>query len=98
MMREGHGNVNMHFILIDKQVKLEDPIVVEIDQIEMIQAKSSNIVYPSPSRLLSRVDSGMNIESFCEDLFSLGMVALQLYFPFENIKKVYKNKNTAYQN
>jgi hypothetical protein len=52
--------------------------------------------YPSPNTLLSKVDSGLNLDFFCEDLFSLGMIALQMYFPLENIKNVYKNKNTHY--
>lgn len=40
----------------------------------------------------------MRIDKFKEDLFSVGIISLQLLNPEFNIKAIYQNKNRKYEN
>ena len=54
--------------------------------------------YPSPQRLKSYYDSLSNHEELRGDLFSLGMLALQLIYLNENVTDLYVNPNPTFRN
>ena len=79
IMQDCHGNVTMRSIIVDRDVLLSDPIVEEIEHQELSSYRKTKIHgYPSPAALFNRIDTGMNLDNLKEDLFSVGMIALQL--------------------
>lgn len=54
--------------------------------------------YSSPAILLQQIDSGMNVDLLKEDLFSMGVIALQLLNLDIDVKSIYKNKSKTFQN
>ena len=66
---------------------------------EASQYRKSRISgYPSPATLFNRIDSGMNLDTLKEDLFSIGIIALQLLNMESDIKNVYKSQSKSFLN
>jgi hypothetical protein len=86
-MGEDYGNVRFSNILVNDEVKLKDIILIseEDHHFENMTEKNKKIKkikgFPSPQKLYTYFDSLTHFEEFTADLFSLGIVALQLYFP-----------------
>lgn len=68
------------------------------EQDSQAYAAKKIVGYPSPAILFNQYDSGLRIDKFKEDLFSVGIIALQLLNPELNIKSVYQNKSRKYEN
>ena len=99
IMQDDHGKVTMQSIVAGRDVKITDPITEELGDFEGSTYRRSKINgYPSPAILFNRVDTGMNIDILKEDLFSVGLIALQMLSPEIDIKSIYKTKNKAYLN
>jgi hypothetical protein len=81
-MKEEHGNIDLSSICITNDVFLKDPMMLEEEMKLQPERKSTNNVsgYPSPQKLKSYYDSLSGFEELRGDLFSLGMVALQIYY------------------
>lgn len=75
-------------MILEEEIKLEP------------ERKSRNSLngYPSPQKLKSYYDSLSGFEELRGDLFSLGLVALQLYYATENIKSLYSSPDPKYRN
>lgn len=54
--------------------------------------------YPSPQKLYTLFDTLSNFEEHTSDLFSLGILALQLYYPQQNLLNLYKHSSSSYLN
>ena len=86
----------MKTAVVGSNVMLIDPIVLE-GSLEV--SKPTKVDgYPSPAVLFNMVDNGMRVDRCKEDLFSVGVIALQLLNLEHDIKQIYKTKNRSYHN
>jgi len=87
-------------IVIKGKVMLKDNFLVKEEERDYYQFSNSKKIkgYPSPQKLYDCFDTLTGLEQFPADLFSLGVVALQLYYPLMTIKEIYINKNPQYEN
>lgn len=79
---------------------LKDNFLVTEESRNYYQSNSTKNIkgYPSPQKINDCFDKLTGFEQFPADLFSLGVVALQLCYPMMNIKEIYINKNPRYEN
>ena len=96
-MKEDYGCVNFNNIVVDGEVKLKDPFVVREEESWLRRFKKIQ-GFPSPQKLYTLFDSLSSFEEHASDLFSLGMVSLQLVYLHETLSQLYKNTNSHYLN
>jgi len=87
-------------ISITNEVNLSDPLLLDAEERIITKHRNSNQIYgyPSPQKLKSFYDSLTSFEELRGDLFSLGMVALQLVYLDQDVSIVYSNPNPSYRN
>ena len=90
----------MNTICITSDVFLKDSLLLEEEEKLNPRRKTVRGVegYPSPQKLRSYYDSVTGFEEMRGDLYSLGLIALQLYYPREDIKALYTNPDPNYRN
>lgn len=81
-MKEEHGKVELSTICVTNDVFLKDSLLISEEEKLTPQRKSIKTVegFPSPQKLRTYYDSLTGFEEMRGDLFSLGVVALQLYY------------------
>lgn len=57
-----------------------------------------NISFPSPQKLRGYYDILINFDEYASDLFSLGVVALQMQYLDRDMQDIYSIKHAAYHN
>jgi len=77
---EAHGNINLASIIIQGSIFLKDPIFSSKEQDEDSHPKRTAPTFPSPQKLRECYDVVLNSGAFYSDLFSLGVVALQMCY------------------
>ena len=99
-MGEEHGRVELSTISITSQVNLADPLLLDSEDRLITRHRNSNqlVGYPSPQKLRSFYDSLTSFEELRGDLFSVGMVALQLVYLDQDVSVLYTNPNPSYRN
>lgn len=99
-MGEEHGRVNLSTICATNDIVLKDNLFLDVEDRVVNKNRSSGQIegYPSPQKLKSLYDSVTSFEEMRGDLFSLGMVALQLLNLNEDISALYVNPNPVYRN
>ena len=94
-----HGDIVMENIIVNTKITIVDPLYLEKDsQANGIRQSKRIKGFPSPQKLINYFDKLSNFEQFYADLFSLGIVALQMYFVGNDMSNLYKNKNPTYCN
>jgi hypothetical protein len=94
-MREEYGAVHLGTVFVDGAVRLKDPLLVKAEG----GRKGKKVQgFPSPQKLYTYFDTLSTFEEHTSDLFSLGILALQLIYPHQNLAGIYKNANSRYLN
>jgi hypothetical protein len=97
-INEKHGLIDLNNIIVNQEVYIKDPILVERESSESYGYRRKVRGYPSPQKLRQEYDMLISFEELPSDLFSLGVVALQMYHLEQNLHQIYTVKSTVYQN
>lgn len=87
--------MDLNSISTNQEVCLSDPIL--IDPLEATSFKQNVGNFPSPQKLRENYDSLASLDQHTSDLFSLGVVALQMHYPSRDIREIY-SRNSPYRN
>lgn len=96
-IQEDCGGLNLSSVVVSDEVRLKDPMIIKEEQFHLKKLKKLQ-GYPSPQKLYTFYDSLSVFEEYTSDLFSLGILALQLIYPHQNLSGIYKNVNSSYLN
>lgn len=90
--------MDLSSIIVNRSINLKDPIFCCNEQEEYTYTNRDQ-TYPSPQKLREYYDVVLNLSQFYSDLFSLGVVALQMCYLEKDIRKeIYRSKQVAYLN
>ena len=95
---EGHDAIDMNAIVIKKNILIKDPLLNKYQEKNKMHTKPIvNRIqgYPSPQKLFSMMDA-IIYDQHKSDLFSLGVVALQMCYIDTNIREIYTNNGNQF--
>lgn len=96
---EAHGSINLASIIVQGSIYLKDPIFASKEQDEDSHPRRAAPAFPSPQKLREHYDVVLNLGDFYSDLFSLGVLALQMCYLERDIRReIYRPKQAAYLN
>lgn len=77
---EAHGSLDLTSIIVQGSIYLKDPIFASREQEEDACTRRAALTFPSPQQLREHYDVVLTLGGFYSDLFSLGVVALQMCY------------------